>query len=160
MDTTGKFHAHALGYFGLIKNPSTTLYISTLAVSEYQFRGDIEVVIDMTGARLLSYDFRHAAAYPEAAKKHHWIYDQKKPDRTALVVDLMMVVQAQVMGIDGFITGDKRLITNFLSGSDIQALDITRSTVELAPLYAPSDESAPVVPTPDEDGEDSAQRLN
>lgn len=27
-----------------------------------------------------------------------------------------MVVQAQVMGIDGFITGDKRLITNFCQG--------------------------------------------
>lgn len=151
-------HANAWAYFLMLKNSGATFYISTLVISEYNFNGNIDVVIDALQARVLAYGFREAVAYPLKALEFNWIYKKSETDKRALVTDLMLVVQAETHKLDAIITGDKKMGINFLQKGPIKYIDCTLLPEEITPLWeqarASVDTENPVVKITRQDDSD------
>lgn len=104
------YHKEAYDYFvRLSQDKDVTLKISTLAVAEFAIKEDICMIPN--NIQKLAYNCTHAAKSGDFGKVSRKCLSVSKDSSRAIVLtDVKMFAQAEVEGIDYFITADHNIL--------------------------------------------------
>lgn len=130
---------NARDYLLNLQANKTVFYLSSLVAAEFGIKGDLRNAIALTSPRLISFDQKDAASYSLAAKRHPGVFNFKAPEKERVVIDLMLIAQAEARKIAAIISEDTAMCSIYLKGTPVVGLDIKTSYTDYvlnqAPLY-------------------------